>query len=85
MNNDLPSTPLQGVSNPLSFLPPATSAYDVLSIVFTIIFILWALYTLIAIYHWLRFARTSWIAVPAVGLHLFVSAVLMIFATSGFN
>ncbi|HWH07082.1 MAG TPA: hypothetical protein VNU47_00970 [Candidatus Paceibacterota bacterium] len=85
MNPELPSAPLQGISSPLAFFPEITSAYDLVSIIFTVIFILWALYTLIAAYHWLRFARNSWIAVPAVGAHLFVSAVLMIYATSGFN
>ena len=68
MESELPSSPLEAVSSPLSIFPEGASAYDILSVVFTVIFILWAIYTVIAIYHWLRFGRNSWLAVPAIGV-----------------
>ena len=85
MDDRLPSAPLDGISSPFSFLPRIESAYDLVSLLFTAIFILWLIYTAVSIYHWVRFGHNSWIAVPAIGLHLFISVVLMFFATSGFN
>jgi len=85
MEDQLPEAPLEAISSPLAFLPRVESAYDLVSILFTAVFFLWALYTVVSIYHWVRYGHHSWIAVPAIALHLFISAVLMIFATSGFN
>lgn len=85
MDDPLPESPLQAVTSPFSFIKRIDSVYDVVSIIFTVIFLLWAVYTIVSIYHWVRYGHHSWIAVPAIALHLFVSAVLMIFATSGFN
>jgi len=85
MEDRLPDAPLDAISEPFAFLPRITSAYDLVSVMFTVIFGLWLVYTVVAIYHWVRYGHNSWIAVPAIGLHLFVSAMLMIFATSGFN
>ncbi|HYE23048.1 MAG TPA: hypothetical protein VEA92_01185 [Candidatus Paceibacterota bacterium] len=85
MEDELPEAPIEAIGSPLSFLPRVDNAYDLVSILFTGIFLLWAIYTVISIYHWLRYGHNSWIAVPSIALHLFISAVLMIFATSGFN
>ena len=85
MDDRLPEAPLDAISSPLSFLPRITTAYDLVSIIFTLVFLTWAVYTIISIYHWMRYGHHSWIAVPAIGAHLFISAALMIFATSGFN
>jgi len=83
MDDVLPEEKRMGVEMP--FMPEITSAYDLASIVFTLAFILWALFTIISVYHWMRYGRNSWIAAPAIALHLFVSAALMLFATSGFK
>lgn len=85
MNDSLPSEPLQAVSSPLSWLPRIQSAYDVVSIFFTVVFVLWAIYTLIAFYHWFRYGRNSWMAVPAIAVHIAVSGMLMLFAVGGFK
>jgi hypothetical protein len=63
----------------------AINVSTVFSILFALIFIWWFLFTLISIYHWLRHASDSWIAVPAVALHLFVSGWLIFYATSGLH
>jgi hypothetical protein len=46
-------------------------------------FAFWALYTLIAIYHWLKYSHASWVAFPAIAAHLFISFALMTYALSG--
>ncbi|HEX2792319.1 MAG TPA: hypothetical protein VHO23_01205 [Candidatus Paceibacterota bacterium] len=62
----------------------AASAYQVVSVAAWVIFILWALYTLIAAYHWLRYGHRSPIAIPALVAHVIVSALLALYAISGF-
>ncbi len=47
------------------------------------VFALWALYTIVAIYHWLRYSHAAKISIPAIGIHLLVSAALMSYALSG--
>ncbi len=48
-----------------------------------IVFVFWAGYTLIAIYHWLRYSHASWLAFPAIAVHLLLSLMLMSYALSG--
>ncbi len=57
----------------------------VVSVVVTVVFIWWAVFTIVAIYHLLRFARDSWITVPAIALHLIVSGWIFVFATGGLH
>ncbi|MCX6788144.1 MAG: hypothetical protein NT108_03220 [Candidatus Kaiserbacteria bacterium] len=47
------------------------------------IFIFWAVYTFVAIYHWLKYSHASWLAFPAIAAHLFISIALMSYALSG--
>ncbi len=56
---------------------------NLLPIVFFIIFAIWMLYTLVAAYHWFRYGHKSWLAVPAIALHVFVSGLLIIYIASG--
>ena len=48
-----------------------------------IVFAFWALYTLVAIYHWLKYSHGSWVAFPAIAAHLAISIVFMAYALSG--
>lgn len=64
-------------------MPDAVSTGTVLSIVFTLIFAWWFVYTIVVSFHWLTFGRSSWVAVPALGTHLFISAWLLFYMTSG--
>ncbi|HYD93667.1 MAG TPA: hypothetical protein VEB18_04430 [Candidatus Paceibacterota bacterium] len=75
---------MQPVPNLMPNLPGA-SIETILAIVITIVFIWWAIFTLVAMYHWFRFARDSWLAVPSIALHLFVSGWIFIFATGGLH
>ncbi len=61
------------------------TAESVLSVLFTLVFIWWLVYTLVAIYHWFRYGRSTWVAVPAVALHLAVSGGIFIYMTSGLH
>ena len=71
------------------FAPPAFLQYvnvdQVVSVVFALLFILWALYTLITAYHWLRYGHRSSVAIPALITHVVVSGFLSLYAVSGFT
>ncbi len=41
------------------------------------VFAFWALYTLVAVYHWLKYSHDSWVAFPAIAVHLFISFLLV--------
>lgn len=62
---------------------PAANLETILAVIITLVFIWWAVFTAVAIYHWLRFARDSWFAVPAIAVHLFVSGWIFVFAVGG--
>jgi hypothetical protein len=47
------------------------------------VFAFWALYTIVAIYHWLKYSHASAVAFPAIGIHLFISFGLIVYALSG--
>jgi hypothetical protein len=57
----------------------------VVSIIFTLLFIWWVVYTVVVTYHWVRFGRSSWVAVPALAVHLAVSGGIFVFMTSGLH
>lgn len=48
-----------------------------------IVFAFWTLYTLVAIYHWLKYSHASWVAFPAITAHLLISLALISYALSG--
>jgi len=53
------------------------------TIFFTVVFIVWTIYTLISIYHWFRYSGKSWLTVPAISFHLFVSASIILYMLTG--
>ena len=78
--------PLQPFSFPsinfFSYLPGDLSAGLFTTWLLYAVFAFWAIYTLIAIYHWLKYSHASWIAFPAIAMHLFVSFALMSYTLS---
>ncbi|MDB5236933.1 MAG: hypothetical protein JWL88_35 [Parcubacteria group bacterium] len=52
-------------------------------VLFSVVFIVWIIYTLVVIYHWFRYRHKSWFAVPAIVLHFFVSGTIILFMISG--
>lgn len=84
----MPDQPLQAFAPPidlLSYLPSGFSFSSGTGAVWSLyaVFAFWALYTLVAIYHWLKYSHASWIAFPAMAVHLYVSFALMSYALSG--
>ncbi len=78
--------PLQAFSVPTSLsalLPDGISAGAAVQWTLYIVFAFWAVYTLVAIYHWLKYSHASWIAFPAIAAHLFISFALIAYALSG--
>lgn len=70
---------------PAVTLPEGVTASTIFSVLFALIFIFWLVYTLVAIYHWMRHAPDSWLSVPVIALHLLVSGALIFYATSGLH
>ena len=59
-------------------------AGKVVAVVAWVMFVLWLIYTVVAAYHWLRYSHRSSIAIPALIIHVIVSAALALYAISGF-
>jgi len=80
------SEPLQPFSPPSSFssfLPGGVSSGVLAEWILYLVFAFWSLYTVVAVYHWLKYSHASWVALPAIAVHLFVSVALMAYALSG--
>lgn len=67
----------------VSFPSTSIDASALIPALFALIFIIWLLYTLVSTYHWLRYGHRSWAAVPALGIHVFISGSLMLYMMSG--
>ena len=48
-----------------------------------IVFGIWLIFTLASAYHWLRYSHRSWVTVPALGAHVFVSGTIMLYMLAG--
>ena len=84
----MPDQPLQPFALPAdlsSFFPNGLniSAGATVEWALYAVFAFWALYTVVAIYHWLKYSHASWVAFPAMVVHLFISFALMSYALSG--
>ncbi|MHB1162967.1 MAG: hypothetical protein ACYCZZ_00330 [Minisyncoccota bacterium] len=78
--------PLHPFSPPaalLSYLPNGLTPDTLVAWALYLVFAFWALYTLVAIYHWLKYSHASRVAFPAIAVHLLVSFALMAYALSG--
>lgn len=82
----MPDQPLQPFAPPialLQYLPSGFSSGIAITWFLYAVFAFWAIYTLVAIYHWLAYSHASWVAFPAIATHLLVSLALMSYALSG--
>lgn len=83
----MPDQPLQPFSPPTALLsnlhirgiPWGT----VMTWILYAIFAFWAVYTFIAIFHWLKYSHASWVAFPAIALHIVVSLALISYILNG--
>lgn len=71
-----PSVGIAVSSLPLEHLVP---------VFFTLVFIVWFIYTLIASYHWLRYSNNVLVGFAAIGAHVGISSLLAIYAVSGLH
>lgn len=82
----MPDQPLRPFSPP-AFLDQlqfsGISQATIVTWVLYAVFAFWAIYTIIAMYHWLKYSHASWVAFPSIAAHLFVSFALMSYALSG--
>jgi tellurite resistance protein TehA-like permease len=65
---------------------PATPNIDLsgaVPVIFSLVFVMWAIYTFVVIYHWFRYRHKSWFAVPIIVVHLFISGSIILFMISG--
>ena len=62
---------------------PSADCASILTIVQHNIFIVWAVYTVVVAYHWLRYGHRSWLAIPAVVVHVFISGLCIFLIASG--
>ena len=74
---DVAQTPLR--------IAPLLSIEQAIPLFFTLVFIVWAIYTIVAFYHWIRYGDNIVISLGAMGIHLFVSSSLAIYAVSGLH
>lgn len=84
----MPDQPLQPFSPPTELfkqlhISGAPSAGLIVEWALYLVFFFWAIYTMVAIYHWLKYSHASWIAFPAITLHLFISFALITFTLTG--
>lgn len=73
-----PLTPFTGLPFELTISGSAFMGWAIL-----IALIFWTIYTIIAIYHWIKFSHAAAVAYPAIALHLIVSGGIALFALSG--
>ena len=52
---------------------------------FTLVFVVWFIYTLISAYHWLRYSDNVLVGLTAIGAHVGISSLLAIYAVSGLH
>ncbi len=82
----LPDQPLQPFAPPaalLAYLPNSIPIGAVVTWALYAVFAFWAVYTVVAVYHWLKYSHASWLAFPAIAAHVLISLALMSYALSG--
>ncbi|MFM2330994.1 MAG: hypothetical protein RLZZ26_501 [Candidatus Parcubacteria bacterium] len=82
----MPDHPLQPFHPPTSLttlFPSGFSSGLVAPTLLSFVLIFWAVYTMVAVYHWFKYSHASLVAVPAIGVHLFVSLILIFFTLTG--
>jgi hypothetical protein len=58
---------------------PSFQVSGLLTIIFFLVFVAWAIFTVTAAYHWFRYSHRSWLAVPAVVGYIVVSGMIILY------
>jgi uncharacterized membrane protein YdbT with pleckstrin-like domain len=75
--NGIPSQPVISV--------PALPLANIVPLFFTLVFIVWLIYTIVSFYHWYRYGDNIIVSLGAMGMHLCVSSFLAMYAVSGLH
>jgi hypothetical protein len=75
---------MQDSYTPVAIVVSKLPVAQVMPVIFFLVFLVWAIYTLVAIYHWLRYSNNTTVALCALTTHGIVSALIAIYAVSGF-
>ncbi len=75
-------TPLAPFQVP-AFLPNTISVHQATGWLLAAVLLFWAVYALIAFYHWARYSHAPLLGTLALGVHAVVSLILILFAVSG--
>lgn len=62
---------------------PSADFSSILTIIFFLIFLFWAIYTVVVAYHWFRYGHRSWLAIPAIVVHVVISGLCIFLIASG--
>lgn len=84
----MPDQPLQAFAPPTALfnqlnLSGIVSSTALIQWFLYVVLAFWAVYTIVATYHWLKYSHASWVAIPAVAAHLFISFLLIMYTLSG--
>lgn len=75
--------PTQIPGNPVSIPSFSIPVSQIAPLFETLIFIVWAIYTIVAFYHWFRYSDSLTVSIGAMATHLIISVVLAVYAVSG--
>lgn len=64
-------------------LPVSLTPQMAMTIFFWFAIVCWIIYTLVAVYHWIKYSHASRVAYPAITAHLIISIVLASYTFSG--
>lgn len=76
---------MQSSSSPIGIPVASIPVAQLVPVFFFLIFLIWAIYTLVSAYHWLRYSNNTTLALSAITAHLIVSAWLALYAVSGIS
>jgi hypothetical protein len=77
-----PTASIQSIPSPLASF--AFNQTQILEVVFFLVFFVWAIYTIVIIYHWMRYGNRAPVGVPIILAHFVISLGLFIFGAVGF-
>lgn len=79
-----PQAPTTATIPPVpQFQPLSIDIASFAPIIVLIAFGIWLVFSFAVTYHWFRYAHRSWLTVPALTAHVFVSGALILYAISG--
>ena len=77
-----PTSTLQYIPSPIASF--ALNQGQMLEIVFFLVFFVWGIYTIVIIYHWMRYGNRAAVAVPVIIAHFVISLALFLMAAIAF-